>query len=83
MMKKIGVGILLSGWLLTTHAIAQDAGWANQVDNKPENSQQELGDESPTTNGKAMNRLLQTGRRLRYLQTPSTTVWTRPATKLV
>ncbi len=46
MMKKIGVGILLSGWLLTTHAIAQDAGWANQVDNKPENSQQELGDET-------------------------------------
>jgi hypothetical protein len=46
MMKKICVGMVLSGWLLTFPAIAQNAGWNNSFDDKPKTSQLELGDKT-------------------------------------
>lgn len=47
MMKKICVGMVLLGWLLTFPAIAQNAGWNNNsFDDKPKTSQLELGDKT-------------------------------------
>ncbi|MEK8021641.1 MAG: hypothetical protein VSS75_032600 [Candidatus Parabeggiatoa sp.] len=48
MRKKLyfGLILILSGWLLTAHAMATEAGWINDFDGSPENYMIKRGDET-------------------------------------
>ncbi len=60
MIKKryFGLILILSGWLLTAHAIATEAGWINHFDGSPENYLIKRGDETVPV---AVFRVLQVG----------------------